>query len=284
MDGIGQVTLSTITIFGQSIQYNPAVITMTWVCMVILFCIFFFSTRNLQKVPNKKQNFIEMIFEFLKEITYSTLGPKDGKLFLPLIVTLFTFILLANWIGVLPNFIKLFGFLIAILHNIIGTDAVTFISNGLMKSTLQVDPSVWYGFLINFPDFEEPTRSINTDLALGMVIFVIVHWYGIRNKGILNYLGDYMDPVPAKLPYTLFFFLNPFFYLNVIGTISNVVSHSFRLFGNMFGGFMIITIVSSLLKYFVAPVGLYAFFGLFSGLVQAFVFTMLAVTYIAQQK
>ena len=52
----------------------------------------------------------------------------------------------------------------------------------------------------------------------------------------------------------------------------------------IFGGGMIIVIVSSLLKFFIVPVGLFAFFGIFAGLVQAFVFTMLAVTYIQQQQ
>ena len=71
--------------------------------------------------------------------------------------------------------------------------------------------------------------------------------------------------------------------LNIIGEISAVVSHSFRLFGNIFGGFMIFTIVSSLIHHLLIPVGLLAFFGLFAGLVQAFVFTMLAITYIGQK-
>ena len=71
--------------------------------------------------------------------------------------------------------------------------------------------------------------------------------------------------------------------INIIGELSSVVSHSFRLFGNILGGFMIITIVSSLVKFIGIPVLLLGFFGLFAGLVQAFVFTMLAITYIGQK-
>ena len=104
-------------------------------------------------------------------------------------------------------------------------------------------------------------------------------------KGLYKYIRSFADdPFEMKGWLIVFFFLNPFFYLNIIGMIANVVSHSFRLFGNIFGGSMIIVIVSSLLKFFLLPVGLFAFFGLFAGLVQAFVFTMLAVTYIQQQQ
>ena len=91
------------------------------------------------------------------------------------------------------------------------------------------------------------------------------------------------DPFPMKGWTIILFPINPFFYLNIIGSIANVVSHSFRLWGNIFGGAMIIVIVSTLIKHLLLPVGLLGFFGLFAGIVQAFVFTMLAVTYIGQK-
>jgi F-type H+-transporting ATPase subunit a len=81
--------------------------------------------------------------------------------------------------------------------------------------------------------------------------------------------------VAGKLS-TLFFFP-----LNIIGEISKVVSISFRIFGNILGGAIIITVVSHLTFYFVFPIGLNLYFVFFVGLVQAFVFTMLTLTYIA---
>jgi F-type H+-transporting ATPase subunit a len=160
---------------------------------------------------------------------------------------------------------------------------VDFVS--LFNVNYNIADSVWYSFLFHLPSFQEPTRSVNMDLALGMLVFFIVQMYGIKNKGFFGYLSNfYNDPFPMKGWRALFFFLNPFFYLNLISAVANVVSHSFRLFGNIFGGGMIIVIVSTLLKFFLIPVGLFAFFGIFAGLVQAFVFTMLAVTYIQQQQ
>ena len=148
-----------------------------------------------------------------------------------------------------------------------------------------VPETAWYSSLLQSHGIEEPTKSVNTDLAIAILVFILCQSYGIKNKGIYHYIRDFADdPFPMKGPLIIFFFLNPFFYLNVIGLFANVVSHSFRLFGNIFGGGMIIVIVSSLLNYFLVPVGLFAFFGLFAGLVQAFVFTMLAVTYLQQQQ
>ena len=286
MDGIGKPELTSIPFFGIVDQNN---IFYTILVMGFLLILGYLATRKLSLVPGKLQSLMEVSHDFLKDITFSTLGDKDGKKMFPLIFTLFIFILISNWIGVLPNFIKFFGSLITLLH--LPFDSVSLdMSEGFTRMKLIISGTPWYQDLVNFPAFQEPTRSINTDLALGLVIFIVVHAFGLRNKGLMQYFGDYMDPLPGKFPYILFFFLNPFFYLNLIGALSNVISHSFRLFGNMFGGFMIIGIISSLIGGFIIPilipvsVGLQAFFGLFSGLVQAFVFTMLAVTYIAQQK
>ena len=93
------------------------------------------------------------------------------------------------------------------------------------------------------------------------MVFFLVQIYGIKNKGVVGYLRNFFDdPFPMKGWLAFFFFLNPFFYLNLIGVVANVVSHSFRLFGNIFGGSMIIVIVSTLLKFFLVPVGLFVLF------------------------
>ena len=74
------------------------------------------------------------------------------------------------------------------------------------------------------------------------------------------------------------FFLAP---LNIIGEVSKIVSIAFRLFGNIMGGGIIILVVSSLTKLIIVPIGLYGFFGIFAGSIQAFVFAMLAMSYLA---
>jgi F-type H+-transporting ATPase subunit a len=122
-----------------------------------------------------------------------------------------------------------------------------------------------------FPGCDEPTKDLNTTLSLGLMGFFIAHYAGIRAKGIKGYLNEYFQPI---------FFMAP---LNVIGELSKVVSISFRLYGNIMGGSIIILVVSHLVFGLLIPPFLYAFFGLFVGTVQAFVFTMLTLVYISVQ-
>mmetsp|Transcript_18460 Transcript_18460/g.8607 ORF Transcript_18460/g.8607 Transcript_18460/m.8607 type:complete len:225 (-) Transcript_18460:311-985(-) len=128
--------------------------------------------------------------------------------------------------------------------------------------------SNWLGII---PHLGEPTKDLNTPLSLGVMGFIIAHYAGIRAKGFKKYLKEYCEPI---------FFMMP---LNVIGELAKIVSISFRLFGNIMGGSIIILVVSYLTYSLILPPFLYAFFGLFVGTIQAFVFTMLTVVYISVQ-
>jgi len=284
MDNLGQVTLKTISLFGRTFQVDPVMFIMTWIVMGLLVLIGIITTRRLKTIPGKGQNIVELTFEFIRDITVSTLGDKDGRRFLPFILTLFLFTLIANWIGLLPNFARILGMFIALGHKAIGAEAVQITVESWNQINLVPDTSAWYGFLFKVPNFMEPTRSVNTDLAMGLMVFLVVHINSMIKKGPLKYLQQYWgEVIPCRGWWLLLAPINVMIPLNLIGEVSSVVSHSFRLFGNIFGGFMIVVIVSSLVKFLIVPVGLYIFFGLFAGLVQAFVFAMLAVTYISQK-
>ena len=125
--------------------------------------------------------------------------------------------------------------------------------------------------MIPIPGFMEPTRNLNVPLGLGLMAVVVVHYSACKFKGVWNHIQGYM---PHK---------NPLFILDIIGEVSKVVSISFRLFGNILGGAIIILVVSSLVNYVLFPVGLNLFFGIFVGTIQAFVFTMLALSYIGAE-
>lgn len=128
--------------------------------------------------------------------------------------------------------------------------------------------SNWLGII---PHLDEPTKDLNTPLGLGIMGFAIAHHAGIRSKGFKTYAKEYFEPI---------FFMMP---LNVIGELAKVVSISFRLFGNIMGGSIIILVVSHLVYSIILPPFLNAFFGLFVGAIQAFVFTMLTLVYISVQ-
>lgn|SRR3990167_1347399 len=130
-----------------------------------------------------------------------------------------------------------------------------------------------------FPFIEEPTIDLNTTLGLGITAFLYVQINSILHNGIKTYIKEYFLP----------FFL--FFPVNVIGTLSTIISTSFRLFGNIFGG----AIISGLWRGSIAgailleSVGILSginllltgFFVLFEGFIQAFVFATLSLTYLA---
>ena len=128
--------------------------------------------------------------------------------------------------------------------------------------------SNWLGAI---PELSEPTKDLNTPLALGVMGFFIAHHAGIKTKGFKEYAKEYFEPV---------FFMAP---LNVIGEVAKVVSISFRLFGNIMGGSIIVLVVSHLIYYLARPPLLISFFSLFIGTIQAFVFTMLTLVYISVQ-
>ena len=284
MDELGSVVTASFNLFGLTIHYNPITILMTWVVILFIFLFSIYARFMMTLIPGKVQSVFEIIYDFLKDITLGTLGEEDGRRHLPFIITLFLFILCANWIGILPNIFSILGTFIGVVSSVF-TSAITFDFQSLSNFNLVIAERQWFSVLFDLPAFEEPTRSVNTDLALALMVFIAVQAYGFKNKGFVGFFRNFFDdPFPMKGWRALFFFVNPFFYLNLISEVANVVSHSFRLFGNIFGGGMIIVIVSTLLKYFLVPVGLFAFFGIFAGLVQAFVFTMLAVTYIQQKQ
>ena len=126
----------------------------------------------------------------------------------------------------------------------------------------------WVGIV---PGLEEPTKDLNTTLGLGVMGFIIAHGTAIKVKGLKEYIKEYFEPM---------FFLMP---LNVVGEVAKVISISFRLFGNIMGGSIIIIVVSHLIWGLLLPPFLYGFFGLFVGTVQAFVFMMLTLVYISVQ-
>jgi F-type H+-transporting ATPase subunit a len=163
-----------------------------------------------------------MIVTVLYDLTEDALGKELAQTYAPMVCALFLFLLLSNWLGIIPH-------------------------------------------------LDEPTKDLNTTLSLGIMGFCIAHYAGIKSKGFKAYAKEYFQPI---------FFMMP---LNVIGELAKIVSISFRLFGNIMGGSIIILVVSHLIYSLVLPPLLYAFFGLFVGTIQAFVFTMLTVVYISVQ-
>ncbi len=117
------------------------------------------------------------------------------------------------------------------------------------------------------PGFEPPTASLSTTTALALTVFAAVPWYGIRRQGLMGYLREYLRPTPWMLP------------LHVISEISRTLALAVRLFGNVMSDTVIIAILLSVAP-LIFPVLLHVL-GLITGLLQAYIFAVLAMVYIA---
>ncbi len=117
------------------------------------------------------------------------------------------------------------------------------------------------------PGYEPPTGSLSTTAALALCVFVAVPLFGIAEQGVGNYLKSYIEPTLIMLPF------------NIISEISRTLALAVRLFGNMMSGAMIIAILLTITP-FLFPIVMTAL-GLLTGMVQAYIFSILAAVYIA---
>jgi ATP synthase F0 subcomplex A subunit len=119
-----------------------------------------------------------------------------------------------------------------------------------------------------------PTADLNCTVALALMTFFMTQFFGLKSKGLGGYLKGYLEPMPFLLP------------INIIGELANPVSLSFRLFGNMLGGLIIMSLLYSALTGFMffavaIPIPFHFYFDIFSGLLQSFIFTMLTMVFIS---
>jgi len=222
MEEIGKVSHWVFHIGDTRLVVNNHTLIMTWVVIALTLAFAWVATRERAMVPGPWQQIAELLVNWFKDLVRDALGEAYEEHYFPLICGLFIFLLLCNWVGIIPG-------------------------------------------------LEEPTKDLNTTLGLGVMGFFIAHGTAIKVKGLKGYIKEYFEPM---------FFLMP---LNVVGEIAKVISISFRLFGNIMGGSIIIIVVSHLIWGLLLPPFLYGFFGLFVGTVQAFVFTMLTLVYISVQ-
>ena len=117
------------------------------------------------------------------------------------------------------------------------------------------------------PGFEPPTGSLSTTAALALCVLVAVPFYGIEEQGLAGYLKSYIEPTVVMLPF------------NIISEVSRTLALAVRLFGNMMSGTMILAILLTVTP-FVFPIAM-SVLGLLTGMVQAYIFSILAAVYIA---
>ena len=118
-----------------------------------------------------------------------------------------------------------------------------------------------------FPVYEPPTGSLSTTAALALSVFMAVPLFGIEKKGVVGYFKTFMEPTPIMLPF------------NIIAEFSRTLAMSVRLFGNIMSGSMILAILLTITP-FIFPIVM-TLLGLLTGMVQAYIFSILATVFIA---
>jgi len=179
-----------------------------------------------------------------------------------------TWIMMAIIIGVVLLLRKHFPALLEMYIDFINN----FVSDIMGRSALPYVP--FLGTLVLFialannfgvvPLMSTPTKDINTPLALALVVFFAVHYFGIKAKGVWGYVKTYLTPLAI---------------LDVIGQLSRTMSLTLRLFGNIISGELVVAVIFMLVGP-IAPLPMIAL-GMFTAVLQAYIFTVLASGYIA---
>jgi F-type H+-transporting ATPase subunit a len=209
----------------------------SWAVMAVLIVFAIAVSRKVTLVPKGIQNFAELIIENIYTTVSDLAGPKT-KTFFPWVASFFLFILTANLLGLFPGFAT-----------------ITYKPEGAEHAVPLL-------------------RSINSDLnmtaALAILSVVTTHFFAIRYLGLKDYLKKWF----SLQMFGVFLFVG---LLELVGEFTKMVSLSFRLFGNIFAGEVVLGTVSSIFAFFV-PLPFY-FLELIVAFVQAAVFMMLTLVF-----
>jgi F-type H+-transporting ATPase subunit a len=208
------LTTKTLFTIGPVPVTEPVVVT--WGLMMALALAGWLAARSLALKPSRYQVVLELIVGAIGDQIQGTMRAAP-KPYVPLIGTLFLFILMANWSSMVPG-------------------------------------------------IEPPTAHIETDAALGLIVFLAIIYFGIRSRGVGGYLKTFAQPSIVMVP------------LNLVETFTRTFSLILRLFGNVMSGVFIIGIILSLAGLLV-PIPLMAL-ELMVGAIQAYIFTVLAIVFI----
>lgn len=238
-----EISLSAETIA----HVGPLAITnsllMAWITMGVLIVIGLAATRHVTQIPGRIQNMAELSIELALDFFADVLGSRrDAQRIFPLIFTFFIFILFSNWLGLVPG-IGSIGFLEAQ-------------GSG--------------GEEIFVPLLRSTYSDLNMTIALALISVTSAHILGIGALGFFHHAGKYIS---FKSPIAFFIGI-----LELIAEVAKIVSFSFRLFGNIFAGEVLLVVILGLVPY-IAPLPFFAL-EIFVGFIQALVFSMLTLVFI----
>lgn len=232
----------------------------SWITMLVLGCLFFFATRKIKIIPNRMQSFFELIIETLLNFVEDIAGKENGRKFFPLVATIFLFIIGNAWISLLPGFVSL-----------------TFAEG---EETIHL--------------IRGANTDINVPLAIAVVAFIFVEYWGIKGVGTINYFEKFINVrrffggigliFRGKLKEGFGGLFNGIIdiFVGVLEAMSEfirIVSFTFRLFGNMTAG-EILLLMTTFLMPWILPIPFYGL-ELLVGFIQALIFSGLVLIFAA---
>ncbi len=231
----------------------------SWLVVLIIVSIALAVKRKVREVPRGIQNFMEMVIDgFLGFFDSITGSRKKSEKFFPFVFAFFVFILVSNWMGILPGV-------------------------GSIGMLVMMD-----GHTVPVSYFRGATADLNTTLALATIGVVASHIIGVISIGWWHHLNKFLNfnalaEIPKKFKEDkMILMVNPVkvfvSLLEIVGEFAKVISLSFRLFGNVFAGEVLLATISSFLA-FGLPLP-FIFLEVLVGLVQALVFSLLILSYL----
>jgi len=264
----------------------------SWVTMLVLIVGMWAITRKTRLVPRRWQGLLEMVIEGFYNLVEQAAGPKWARRFFPIVMTIFLFVLVSNWLGITP----LYGGW-GVLHPAEHGNPVQWLNDegsvGLwVKNQASHEEGGSHGQQLYTlaPMLRAASTDMNVTLALAIVSVVLTQYFGLKSLGI-GYLGKFIAVggivgafrkpglgCGGRIGAFFMGFIDVF--IGVVESISElgkIISFSFRLFGNIFAGEVLLGVMGFLIPYLVSL----PFFGLeiFVGAVQALVFMMLTVAF-----
>jgi len=253
------ISIAPEVIFGSWITNT---LLCTWISIIILFVLFYFGIRRRDLIPSGWQNFIEWMVESLLGLVESVSGKEKGRKFFPIVAPFFFFIFVANLLDVIP-----------------GVDTVGWLDHK------PGDPAPLLGFFIIdrassnhiIPWIRPATTDLNLTLAMALVSVAITQIFGFISLGAGVHLNKYIN-VKALRRGGLGIVEFIVGLLEIVSELSRLISFSFRLFGNIFAGSILLAVFAFLLPA-VANI-IFIPFEIFIAGIQAFVFAFLTLLFL----
>ena len=238
-------TLASETIFhiGSFEVRNTMIAAVMTICVWLVIGLVL-RRKKYALVPGGTQNLVEMVIEGLYGFFNTVVGDENKtKKFFPLVATIFLFVIVSNWMGLLPGF---------------GSIGLWEVEEG--------------GHEVLVPIFRSTYADVNMTLALALISMTAVQAFGVAMLGARGYLGKFFVN-PLKDPIGCFVG-----FLELMSEVSKLISFSFRLFGNIFAGEVLLMVISFLVPY-ILPLPFYGL-EIFVGFIQALVFAFLTLIFL----